>query len=148
MRIIVDADATPSLKQIASISKNNNIECHMFCDYSHTLNIEEAIIHYISEGGQAVDIAITNFINKGDILITQDYGLATIALSKNIGCINPNGIIYTNNNIDNLLEQRYINLLNRRKKIHTKNIKKRTKQTNDLFLSNLQKLINDYKSQI
>lgn len=137
----MDADATPSLKEIALISKNNNIECHMFCDYSHTLNIEEAIINYISEGGQAVDIAISNFITKGDILITQDYGLACIALSKKAKCINPNGTIYTDKNIDNLLEQRYVNILNRKKKIHTKNIKKRTKETNDLFLLNLQKLI-------
>lgn len=141
MRIIVDADATPSLKEIENISKNNNIECHMFCDYNHSLNMEYANIHYISEGAQSVDIAISNFLNKNDILITQDYGLAVIALSKGAYSINPNGIIYTENNIDNLLEQRYLNILNRKKKIKTKNIKKRTKEVNDKFLENLQELI-------
>lgn len=146
MRIIVDADATPSLKEIALISKDNNIECHMFCDYNHVINIEGVITHYISEGFQAVDISISNFLKENDVLITQDYGLACIALSKKAKCINPNGTIYTNNNIDNLLEQRYVNILNRKKKIHTKNIKKRTKETNDLFLLNLQKLINNFKT--
>lgn len=146
MRIIVDADATPSLKEIALLSKNNNIECHMFCDYNHNLNIPDVEIHYISEGFQMVDISISNFICKNDILITQDYGLACIALSKRAKAINPNGTIYTDNNINNLLEQRYLSILNQKKKIHTKNLRKRTKEMNDWFLSNLQKLIDFAKN--
>lgn len=146
MRIIVDADATPSLKEIAFLSKNNNVECHMFCDYNHNLNISDAEIHYISEGFQMVDISISNFIRENDILITQDYGLACIALSKRAKAINPNGTIYTDTNINNLLGQRYLNILNRKKKIHTKNIRKRTKDMNNEFLSNLQKLIDFTKN--
>jgi len=145
MRIIVDADATPSLNEIAIISKNNNIECHMFCDYNHNLNID-SIIHYTDEGYQSVDISISNFLKENDILITQDYGLALVALSKGAQAINPSGIIYTNENIDNLLEQRYLNILNRKKKIKTKNIKKRTKEKNAKFLGNLQTLINFTKN--
>jgi len=141
MRIIVDADATPSLKEIIEISKENNIECHLFCDYSHNLNHLDAEIYYISEGFQSVDISISNFLLPFDILITQDYGLACIALSKGAKAINPNGTIYTSSNIDNLLEQRYLGFLNRKKNIHTKNIKKRTKVTNEKFLNSLQTLI-------
>lgn len=89
-----------------------------------------------------VDIAISNFIEVNDILITQDYGLACIALSKKAKAINPNGIIYTNQNIDNLLEQKYINSENRKKNIHTKNIAKRTKETNQKFLLELENMIN------
>ena len=143
MRIIVDADGTPSLKEIALISKINNIECHMFCDYNHILDVEYANIHYFDEGFQSVDISISNFLKENDILITQDYGLAVIALSKKAKAINPNGTIYTNDNIDNLIEQRYLNILNRKKKIKTKNIKKRTKETNEKFLENLEYLINN-----
>ena len=146
MRIIVDADATPSLKEIALISKINNIECHMFCDYNHILDVEYAKVHYVSEGNQNADISISNFLKENDILITQDYGLAVISLSKKAKAINPNGTIYTNDNIDNLMEQKYLNILNRRKKIKTKNIKKRTKETNDNFLKNLQILINTTKN--
>ena len=146
MRIIVDADATPSLKEISLIAKNNNIECHMFCDYNHVIKDFDAKVHYISEGFQMVDISISNFLRKEDILITQDYGLACIALSKYAQAINPNGTIYTSSNIDNLLEQRYLNILNRKKKIHTKNMKKRTRKVNEQFLINLQKLIDFTKN--
>ena len=138
MRIIVDADATPSLKEIVEISENNNIECHLFCDYSHNFDCQNAKIHYISSGFQMVDIAISNYLSEDDILITQDYGLALIALTKKAKAIGPNGIIYTNDNIDILLKQRYINLLNQNKKVH---IKKRTKEIEQKFLANLQKLI-------
>ena len=143
MRIIVDADATPSLKEIINIAVKHNLKCHLFCDYNHNLNNLNAEIHYISEGFQSVDIAISNFILLKDILITQDYGLACIALSKGAKAINPNGTIYTNDNIDNLLEQRYLNILNRKQNIHTKNIKKRTKETNEKFLHLLEILITD-----
>lgn len=145
MRIIVDADATPSLKEIIIIAEKYNIECHLFCDYNHNLSNLKAEIHYISEGFQSVDIAISNFVSSKDILITQDYGLACIALSKSAKAINPNGTIYTNDNIDNLLEQRYLNILNRKQNIHTKNIKKRTKETNEKFLHLLEILITDNK---
>lgn len=118
----------------------------MFCDYNHILDVEYANIHYIDEGFQNVDMSISNFLKENDILITQDYGLAVIALSKKAKAINPNGTIYTNDNIDNLIEQRYLNILNRKKKIKTKNIKKRTKETNDNFLKNLQILINTTKN--
>lgn len=145
MRIIVDADATPSLKEIINIAKVNNIKCHLFCDYNHNLDYLDTEIHYISEGFQSVDIAISNFLSSEDILITQDYGLACLALSKGTKAINPNGTVYSNNNIDNLLEQRYLNIVNRKLNIHTKNIKKRTKQTNEKFLNLLQILITNNK---
>ena len=145
MRIIVDADATPSLKEIINIAQKNNVNCELFCDYNHNLNNLDAEIHYISEGFQSVDIAISNCISSHDILITQDYGLACIALSKGAKAINPNGTVYMNSNIDNLLEQRYLNILNRKQNIRTKNNKKRTKETNEKFLHLLQELITDNK---
>lgn len=142
MRIIVDADACPSLQSIASLAHTYNLDCHLFCDHTHFLQVEYAHLHYISQGFQMVDIAISNFIEVNDILITQDYGLACIALSKKAKAINPNGIIYTNQNIDNLLEQKYINSENRKKNIRTKNIAKRTKETNQKFLLELENMIN------
>lgn len=141
MRIIVDADACPALNEIALISNNHNLECHFFCDHSHNLNNDNAIIHYISKGYQMVDIAISNFLITHDILITQDYGLACIALSKNAYVINPNGIIYTKKNIDNLLEQKFINQKLRKQRIHVTKIKKRTKELNTSFLIKLEELI-------
>ncbi len=141
MQVVVDADACPSIKEIVSLCYKYSIECHLFCDFNHKLDYEAAITHYVSQGFQSVDMALTNFLKENDILITQDYGLACIGLTLKAKVINPNGNIYTNKNIDSLLEQRYINNLNRRRKIKTKNISKRSKTINDLFLSNLEKVI-------
>lgn len=147
MRIIVDADACPSLESITNIAFKNNIECHLFCDYNHNLNIINAKIHYISEGYQMVDIAISNFIKTNDLLITADYGLACIGLSKNSLVISPSGIVYDNKNIDTLLEQRYLNILNRKQNIKTKKLKKRTKEINKIFLDTLEQLIISNKKE-
>ena len=145
MKIIVDADATPSLKEIITIAKKHDINCHLFCDYNHNLSGLNAEVHYVSEGPQSVDIAISNFISSKDILITQDYGLACVALSKGAKAINPSGIIYTNDNINCLLEQRYLNNLNRKQNIHIKNMKKRTKEVTEKFLCLLEILVTDSK---
>lgn len=146
MRIIIDADACPALQEIALIANTNNLECHLFCDHSHNLDIDNTIIHYISQGFQMVDIAISNFIKKEDILITQDYGLALIALSKGAYAINPSEMVYDSTNIDNLLEQKFINQKLRDRHIKTTKTKKRTNEINQKFLNNLQNLINFTKN--
>lgn len=141
MRIIVDADACPSINEIIEIANKYALEVHLFSDYSHNLDKFNAHIHYVSTSSQNVDINIVNFIKTNDIVITQDYGLACTCLAKECYVINQNGLIYNKQNIDNLLEQKYLGLLNRKRKIKTKNIKKRTSQTNETFLNNLIYLI-------
>lgn len=137
MRIIVDADACPAINEIIEIADKYALEIHLFSDYAHNLDKFKANIHYVSTSSQNVDIHISNFLKSKDILITQDYGLACIGLSKKCYVINQNGLIYNEKNINNLLEQKYLATLNRKRNIKTKNIKKRTLQTNEAFLKNL-----------
>lgn len=141
MRILVDADATPSLDLITSVAKKNNLDLILYADYSHNLNNNYAKIIYLSQGNQSVDTKISNDLKENDILITQDYGLAVIGLSKKCYVINPNGKIYTNDNIELLLYERYLNNKNRKINKHYKNNKKRTKEDDQFLINSLEDII-------
>lgn len=108
MKILVDADACPVRSIIITIAKHHNLKVLMFIDTSHILNDEYCEIITVDQGKDSVDIALINRVDAGDIVVTQDYGLASIVLSKNASVINENGLIYTNDNINSLLFQRHL----------------------------------------
>lgn len=126
MRILVDADSCPNIDLITSIAKQYKLILILYCDTAHNLNSDYALIKTLSKGFQSVDIKIINDLDMNDILITQDFGLATLALAKNCKVISPKGLVYTNNNIDRLNFERYLNSLNRKKRMNIKGPKKRT----------------------
>ena len=81
-----------------------------------------------SKGADSVDFALINLLKKDDIVITQDYGLAAMAINKASYVINQNGLIYSNENIDRLLYSRHISKKIRKSGGRTKGPKKRTKE--------------------
>ena len=98
MRIIIDADACPKgVKLICSeLSKKYDLELVMVVDSAHELRGEFRVIQ-VEKGDDSVDLEIMKISTKNDIIITQDYGLATIILEKTHSVIHPNGFIYTVN---------------------------------------------------
>lgn len=141
MRIIIDGDATSSISKIERIAKNKNIECTIFCDYAHTINSEYSKIRQVSTGYQSVDMAILPYLKKDDLLITQDYGLASLGLSKNCYVVHPKGMEYTADNIDYLLQNRYLNLKQKRKI----GPKKRTKEDEIRLIKTIERIIGEEK---
>lgn len=139
MRIIIDGDATSSITKIENIAKNHKIECTIFCDYAHIIDSDYSNIIQVSTGFQSVDMAIVPYLQKGDILITQDYGLASLGLSKNCYVIHPKGMEYTLKNIDILLQNRYLNLKQKRKI----GPKKRTKEDEIKLLQTIERIIGE-----
>lgn len=137
MKIIVDADACPSINLITDVAKENNIELILYSDETHFIKNEYAKIITISKGYQSVDMAIINNIEANDILITQDYGLALLALSKDVKVIHPKGLIYTKENIDGLLFERYMNAKERKNSNHVKGPKKRTKDDDTNLINSI-----------
>lgn len=142
MRIIVDADACPSINEITLVAKTNKIELLLYVDTTHNINNDYAIIKTFDKGFQSVDVAIANDICNSDILITQDFGLAVIALSKKAKVVHPKGMIYDEENIDRLLYERYLNAENHKKNIRVKGPKKRTKEDVNNLIKSLNILIN------
>lgn len=108
MRILVDADACPVIEEIESVGKQRNLDVVLFCDTNHILASEFSEVKFIGAGADAVDFALVNDCQKGDIVVTQDYGLAAMVLAKGGIPIHQNGWLYTDENLDNLLYKRYV----------------------------------------
>lgn len=141
MRVLVDADACPVKNIILEESKKRNILVYMYFDNSHVYNDGYSKVIIVDKSKDSVDINIINDLKEDDIVVTQDYGLASLVISKNAKAINNNGLIFSNNNIDKLLFERFISIKNRKAKIKTKNMKKRNQKMDNNFRTNFLKLI-------
>lgn len=107
MTVFIDADGCPVVDIAVEVARKRNIECIILCDTSHVFEKDGARTITVSKGADSVDFALVNMLRTGDIVITQDYGLAAMCLARNAFVINQNGIIFDNNNIDSLLQSRY-----------------------------------------
>lgn len=138
--MLVDADACPVKEIIVEIAKKNNIEVLMFFDVSHIYDDGYSKVIYCSKGFDSVDYVLLNEVNN-DIVITQDYGLASMCLLKARYVINQNGLIYNNDNINTLLDTRYISQKMRKSSKHVKGPRKRTLEQDENFKRVLEKII-------
>ncbi len=107
MRILVDADGCPVVDITVALAKKHKIECLLLCDTSHVFEKDGATTLTFSKGADSVDFALVNRVLPGDIVITQDYGLAAMCLARNALVLSQDGMEYTDNNIDALLLQRH-----------------------------------------
>lgn len=147
MKILVDADACPVKDIIVRIAKEFGLRVLMFIDTSHILNDAYSEVTVVDKAHDSVDIALVNKIEKGDIVMTQDYGVATMALSKGAQAVNQNGLIYSNDNIDRLLFERFLSQKVRRAGGKTSNHPKRTKENDVDFEKALRKMLSTAKNQ-
>ena len=105
-QILVDADACPVVPEIEHVAEKYGIPLQLFCDTNHVLSSEVGDVHVIGAGADAVDIAVANACRKGDVVVTQDYGVAAMVLGKGAHAVHQNGWQYTAENIDRLLQER------------------------------------------
>lgn len=91
----------------------------------------------------AVDYKLISICHKGDIVVSQDYGVAAMALGKGAYAIHQSGKWYTNDNIDQMLMERHLNKKARRAsgKNHVKGPKKRTPEDDEHFSESFEKMI-------
>ena len=143
MRIIIDADACPVTRIAIAEAKKRGIPVICICDTSHILSDEYATTITVDKGRDSVDLAVVNTCTENDIVITQDYGVASMALAKKSRCLNQNGTYYTSDNIDSLMAIRHIAMMERRKssKHHLKGPKKRTSENDERFRTALIRLL-------
>lgn len=132
MRILVDADACPVIRTVENVAKKNNIEVILLCDTNHELTSNYSEIITVPVGADSADFKIVSMCKKGDIVVTQDYGLAALVLGKGALGIHQSGRLYTDENIDFMLMSRYISKRNREKgvRMHSKKKKRRTNTQN------------------
>ena len=143
MEIFVDADACPVVRIVEKVAKENKIKVCLLCDTNHVLQSDYSEIKIIGAGADAVDFALVNLCRSGDIVVTQDYGVAAMALGKNAYAIHQSGRWYTNDNINQLLMERHIAKAARRaiSKNQLCRSKKRTLEDDKHFEESFRKLI-------
>ena len=141
MTIYVDGDACPVKDIIIEVSSFFKVPVHLFIDTSHTYSNSNIKVTIVDSGPDSVDFAIIDLIKENDLLITQDYGLASLAISKGAIVLHPCGKIINVYNIDTLLVNRYLNKIERKISNHIKGPKKRTKADDEAFRTTLIKIL-------
>lgn len=143
MRVFIDADGCPVTKLTAEICEKHNTRCVIVCDTSHEFDLENAQTVCVDKGKDSVDLKIANLITKGDIVVTQDYALASICLAKGCYAINQNGLVYSNENIDSLMFSRYVSKRLRDTGMRIKGAKKRQSEKDKMYEKSFLKLLSD-----
>ena len=143
MKIYVDADACPVTRIVEKLAKKYEIPCVLLCDTNHVLSSDYSEVVIVGAGVDAVDFKLISLLSKGDICVSQDYGVAAMALGKGCYAIHQSGRWYTNENIDQMLMERHLAKEARRssKKNHLKGPSKRTSEDDRRFEGSFERLI-------
>lgn len=143
MKILVDADACPVVAIVERIAAKYELPVTLLCDTNHVLNSSYSEVKIVGAGADAVDFALINNARKGDIVVSQDYGVAAMALGKGCFAIHQSGRWYTDENIDRMLMERHVAKKVRRAggKHHLKGPAKRTDEDDARFAESFEKMI-------
>ena len=132
--ILVDADACPVVRIVEDIARRFACPVTLLCDTNHILQSDYSQVRVIGAGADAVDFALFNLCHPGDVVVTQDYGVAAMALGKGAHTIHQSGRLYTNENIDQLLMERPLPKKARQSSTHhLKGPRKRTREDDERF---------------
>ena len=143
MQIFVDADACPVVAIVEKVAKMHAVPVTLLCDTNHILSSGYSKVIVVGAGADAVDYKLISMCHKGDMVVSQDYGVAAMALGKGAYAIHQSGKWYTNENIDQMLMERHLNKKARRasQKNHLKGPKKRTAEDDEHFRESFEKMI-------
>lgn len=133
MRVLIDADGCPVVDIAVNICRHKGVECIILCDTSHVFARQGARTITVSKGADSVDFALVNLVTPGDIVITQDYGLAAMCLARSAHPVSQDGMPYTAANIDALLAAHHTAKKIRNAGGRLRGPKARTAAQNDAF---------------
>ena len=141
MKVLIDADACPVVDITIRLCKEFHIPCLLLCDTAHQMHRDGAQTLIIDKGADSVDFALVNRADAGDLVITQDYGVASMCLAKGARILHQDGWEYTEYNISGLMEQRYAAKKFRAAGGRTKGPAKRTSAQDKAFADSLRSLL-------
>ena len=141
MKVLIDADACPVTDIAVGLCRKLGVTCILLCDTAHMLHREGAQTLVFDKGADSVDFALVNRVAPGDIVVTQDYGLASMCLGRQARVIHQDGWEYTQDNIQALLFQRYAAKKHRMAGGRTKGPAKRKPEQDLAFAASFQQLL-------
>ena len=131
------------LRSLKRLQKDNSVPVMLLCDTNHVLSSTYSKVVVVGAGADAVDYKLISICHKGDIIVSQDYGVAAMVLGKGAYAIHQSGKWYTNENIDQMLMERHLNKKARRAfgKNHLKGPRKRISEDDEHFRESFEKMI-------
>ena len=108
MRVLVDADGCPVTRIAVRVAAEYGASCVVFCDMAHEFRELGSSVEVVtvSTGADSADFVLVNRAERGDVVVTQDFGLAAMCMARGAVPLDQNGRIYSDDNIGLLLEQR------------------------------------------
>lgn len=141
MHVWLDGDGCPVVDIAVSLCKKYQVSCTLLCDTAHEIRRDSCETIVVDKGADSVDYALVNRISAGDLVITQDYGLASMCLAKQAKVLHQDGWEYTTWNIDGLLLVRHESRKQRSAGVRMKGPRKRSEAQNHAFKAALEHLI-------
>lgn len=143
MKILIDGDGCPVVRLTEQLARDHQIPVTILVDHNHQIHSAYAQVITVEQGNDAADFALISQTDRGDLVITQDYGVASLALAKGAYALHQSGKEYTPENIDLLLMERHLakKARNSHKKKHFKPIPKRTSEDDEQFATALLNLL-------
>jgi uncharacterized protein len=141
----VDADACPVKEEITGISNVFGLKVIFIASNAHRKNNPDGGEWvYVDSSKEAADLYIMNHIKKGDVLVTQDIGLASVVLPKGVYAISPRGKEFREETISTALDFRYLSAKERRKGKYGKGPKPFTTEDRERFVSAFKKILSNF----
>ncbi|PXX78145.1 DUF188 domain-containing protein [Dielma fastidiosa] len=137
MRLFIDGDGCPVIDECLWITQQRDIPVTLVCDTAHQYAIDGIEIIIVDQGHDHADFEILKRIRKGDLLVTQDTGLAALALGKGAVCLHPSGMEFDDGSILQLLNQRSDGIKIRKQTKRCGHIKKRSEADDERFIKAL-----------
>lgn len=142
-KLYIDADGCPVTNTASKIASRRHVECILVCDTAHQFTRKDMQVIVVDKGADSADFALVSRLAPGDLVVTQDYGLAAMCLTRGALAMDQNGMRYTRDNIDQLLAQRAESAKLRRAGVRVKGPGKRTPEQNDAFRAALNEMITE-----
>ncbi|HDX9590199.1 TPA: YaiI/YqxD family protein [Bacillus pseudomycoides] len=144
-RIYVDADACPVKEEIMRVGAKFHVDIWFIASYAHQSRSQKGNWIYVDSAQDEVDFYIYQRAEAGNLVITQDMGLAGLLVKKGVCVLSPRGTIVTDEHMDTILYSRYVSAKLRRQGTFTKGPKAFSKRDRQCFLANLEKILSNYK---
>lgn len=141
MQVLIDADGCPVVRLAVDCAARHGVPATIVCDSAHRFELPDAKTVTVDKGADSADFRLVNLISPGDVVVTQDYGLAAMSLARGARAVSQNGLCYSDQNIDSLLMARHTSRRLRQAGIRVKGPSKRTSQQDAEFLKALEALL-------
>lgn len=143
MKLWIDADACPVVNEAIAVAGGHGVEVTLVCDDAHHMQRVGARTITVARGVDSADLRLVNLLSQGDVVVTQDYGLAALCLARGAKVLDQNGRVYNDDNIDSLLGIRHVAAKVRRSGGRMKGPPKREKWQDEQFVQTLERILSE-----